>query len=64
MTRQELRNATDGAIIVDYIRTYSSLCLNENTGGGTKRYIQHISDLNKEVLRRGILSLEQLKEIE
>ena len=59
-----IKTAQDSELIIDYIKTYSSLCLNQNIGGGTKMYARHIDDLNVEMLRRGIFTEEQLKSIE
>lgn len=61
MTAKELKTAPDSEVIVDYIRTYASYVFNLNTGGGITRYGKHLKDLDAELLRRGILTEEQVK---
>ena len=61
MTAKELKSAQDSEVIVDYIRTYAGFVFNLNTGGGIKQYGKHLKDLDAEMLRRGILTEEQVK---
>lgn len=60
MTKQEMKTATDGEIIVDYVKTYSIYRLNLNLGGGTKQAAKHLETLDAEILKRGILSQDQI----
>lgn len=63
MTKAEIKKAKDNELIVDYVLTFSTLCLNINHGGGTKRYSQHCQDLETELLSRGILTEEDIKKL-
>lgn len=63
MTKAEIRKAKDNELIVDYVLTFSTLCLNINQGGGIKRYSQHCHDLETELLSRGILNEEDIKKL-
>lgn len=56
MKKSEIKKATNNELIVDYIQSYSSLCLNINAGRGTKQYSNHCSDLEKELVSRGLLT--------
>lgn len=61
MTKAEIKKAKASELIVDYVQTYSSLCLNENIGLGTKQLSNHCADLENELLQRGILTEDDLK---
>ena len=67
MTKQEIKKATNNELIVDYVRTYSSLCVNLNSAPwenrGTKRYEQHCHDLETEMVTRGILTEEDVQHL-
>ena len=56
MTKKEIKKAEDQALILDLVVSYAGLCVNYNTGGGTKRYGQHCADLEAELLKRGLLT--------
>lgn len=60
MTKREIKKATNNKLIVEYVRTYSSLCVNLNSATwenrGTKRYTEHCHDLEAELMERGILT--------
>lgn len=60
MTKKEMLKAKDSEIIVDYIRSYSLYCSNMVTHRGTVAVDRHLKDLDVEMLRRGILSQEQV----
>ena len=60
MTKKQLKTATDSEVIVDYIETEATYCLNLNMGGGIDRLYNHLLDLNQEMLKRGILSQKQI----
>lgn len=60
MNRKELKTAKDSDVIVDYIRSFSSLVVNMHLGRGTKALAKHLLDLDKEMLKRGILTQEQV----
>lgn len=61
MTKAEIKKAATNKLIVDYVQTYSTMCLNINIGGGTKRYSAHCADLEKELVARSVLTEEDVK---
>ena len=61
MTKREIKFAEHHELIVDLVRSYAGLCVNYNTGGGTKRYAQHCEDLQAELLKRGLLTEAEVK---
>ena len=65
MTKKEIKKAKDNELIVEYVRTYSSLCVNLNSPSwenrGTKRYTDHCHDLEVELVARGILTEDDVK---
>lgn len=61
MTKAEIKKAKDNELIVDYVRTYSSFCLNVNLGMGIKQYSKHCTDLEEELVKRGILTEENVR---
>lgn len=60
MRKAEIPKASNGELIVDYILTYSSYCLNVNTGRGEKQLCNHLKDLDSEFLKRNILTQSQI----
>ena len=63
MTRKEMKTAKDSEIIVDYIDTMASYCLNLNGNGKIDRLSKHLDDLDSEMLRRFILTPQQIKHL-
>lgn len=60
MTKKELKTAQDNEIIMDYISTYSRMVLNMNFKLRTKALEKHLFDLDAEMLKRGLLTQEQI----
>lgn len=60
MDRKTQKTATDSEIIVDYIWTFAEHMTNLNLGRGTERLMKHLKDLDDQMLKRGILSQEQI----
>lgn len=60
MTKIEMKTADDSQIIVDYIKSYSLFCTNDCLCRGTKAVSKHLKDLDAEMLKRGILSQDQI----
>lgn len=60
MTKQEIKKASNSELIMDYIRSYSRFTVNLNLGLGLKRLGDHLKDLDKEMIARGILSQDQI----
>jgi hypothetical protein len=63
MTKKELRTAQDNEIIMDYINSYCNYALNMNFGRGTKAIGVHLKDLDGEMLKRGLLTEEQIHKL-
>lgn len=63
MRKSELKTAPDSEIILDLVQSYATACLNYNLGRGTKAIEKHLEDLKAEVLRRGILTPEQVEKL-
>ena len=61
MRKVDFCKATDNEIIVEYIKSYSSLCLNENLHLGTKQLSKHCADLEIELLSRKILTKNDIE---
>ena len=60
MTKKELKTAKDNEVIFDYINTFATWYYNYNCGGGIKRTGEHLRDLDDEMLKRGLLTKEQV----
>ena len=60
MTKYEMKDARDSEIIVDYIKSYSLFCTNDCLNRGTKAVSKHLQDLDAEMLKRGLLTQEQI----
>ena len=63
MTRKEMKTAADSEIIVEYIDTMSNYCLNLNGNGKIDRLAKHLDDLDAEMLKRFILTPDQIKHL-
>lgn len=61
MKKNEITKAKDNELIVEYVKSYSSLCLNENLQLGTKQLSKHCVDLEAELLKREILTENDIK---
>ena len=60
MDRKKIKVVPDNELIIEYINTYAEFCVNLNLGRPTTRIWKHWEDLDKEVLKRGILTEEQI----
>ena len=56
MRKQDIMNADDNALLVEYIRSYGEHATNYVLNRGTKRLQAHLADLERELVRRGILN--------
>lgn len=63
MTKKEMEKANDSEIILDYIRSYANLAVNQNLGCGIDRLSNHLVDLDEQMLKRGILSEDQIRRL-
>lgn len=63
MTKKEIQIAKNNELIVEYVRSFSNLLLNYNLGRSIKRYENHCRDLEKELVRRNLLTEEDVKSL-
>ena len=63
MRKTEIKNAPVNALIVDYVQTQSRLTLSYNLGGGTVRDEKHSKDLEAELVKRGLLTEEDVRRL-
>ena len=63
MTKTEIKKAENSEIIFRYIKAYSSLTLNINLGGKTKSLETELTNLNDEMLKRGLLTEYQIRNL-
>lgn len=61
MDRKAQKMALDSEIIVDYVTSYAWHMTNYNLGRGTERLAKHLRDLEEQLLKRGILTPEQIE---
>lgn len=60
MRKNEIPKAKDNDIITEYVLKYSFLTVNFNAGLGTKQLEKQCENLEAELLKRGILTEENL----
>ena len=63
MRKTEIKKAKDNELVLEYVETYSLLLLNYNLGKGIKQLKSHFDDLSKEMVKRGILTLEDVEKL-
>ncbi|MEE1256002.1 MAG: hypothetical protein UHN47_05770 [Lachnospiraceae bacterium] len=63
MQKKEIVNAKDNELITEYVSTYASYLINFNLNRGTKQHAKHCHDLEAELLRRGILTEEDIERL-
>lgn len=56
MTKTEMKKATDEQVLVEYILTVSAHDTNFVLDRGTKRLHEHMKNLERELVARGVLS--------
>ena len=64
MRKTEIAKAPDNDLIVDYVLSYSRLCLNINLDRGTKQLSAHCADLENELVKRGLLKEADVKRLQ
>lgn len=60
MTKKELKTATNNKLIIDLASTYANLITNFNLGRGTVQHEKHLKDLQEEMLKRELLTQEDV----
>lgn len=63
MTKTEMKNAENNEIIYRYIKAYSLFVCNMNLGGSTKSLDKELKNLDVEMLKRGLLTEDQVKKL-
>ena len=63
MDKKTIKVVPDNKLIVEYIDTYASFCVNMNLGRRTDRLLKHWKDLDAEMLKRGILTEEDINQL-
>ncbi len=58
--KADMKKADSGELISDLARTFSMLVYNYNTSGPVKQYDKHCRDLTEELIRRGLMTKEQI----
>ena len=63
MKKSEIAKAKDNDLITEYVSSYASLSTNYNLKLGTKRLEQQCIALETELLKRGILTIENIERL-
>ena len=61
MKKNEIEKAKDNELITEYVKSYSNLCLKYNLNRITKQAEAHCKDLERELVKRGLLTEEDIK---
>lgn len=61
MRKQDIMNADDNALLVEYIRSYGEHASNYVLNRGVKRLQSRLANLEKELVTRGILTEHDIK---
>lgn len=63
MTKREIPKAKDNDLIAEYVSSYATLLLNYNLSRGVIQAEKHCKDLEAELLKRGILTEENIRSL-
>ena len=63
MRKNEIPKAKDNELIAEYINVYAMLLLNYNRDMGTKQYEKRCEYLEAELLKREILTKEDIEKL-
>ena len=61
MRKNEIPKAKDNDLITEYVSSYATLLLNYNLSRGVIQAEKHCKDLEAELLKRGILTEENIQ---
>ena len=61
MNRREMKTVSDGDLIVEYVKTAAEESSNYVLDRGIKKIQLHRKNLEEEILKRGILTEQQIK---
>ena len=60
MKKSEIKNLKDNELIAEYVRTFANFETNWVLRRGTKQFWKHMKDLEEELLKRNILTQEDV----
>jgi hypothetical protein len=63
MNKKDIPKLKDNDLIEEYVSAYSSLLLNYNLNRGTKQYEGQCNAMEKELLKRGILTEDNIRRL-
>lgn len=63
MRKTEIPKAKENDLITEYVSSYATLLLNYNLSRGTTQAEKHCRDLEAELLKRGLLTEENIREL-
>ena len=63
MTKSEIKKSLNNELVFEYVNSYSQLMCNYNLNRGTDRLQKHCNDLEEELLKRELLTAEQIKQL-
>ena len=63
MRKNEIPKAKDNDLIAEYVSSYATLLLNFNLSRGIIQAEKHCKDLEAELLKRGILTEENIRSL-
>lgn len=63
MKKNEITKSRDNELITEYVLSYAKYAVNQNLGGREKRISAHCADLEKELVKRGILQVQDVERL-
>ena len=63
MTKKEIIEAKDSKLVYEYATNYALLLMNYNLGKGTKQLQAYCNNLERELLKRGLLTDEYVEKL-
>lgn len=61
MKKTEIAKAKNNELVYEYVNSYALLCLNSTSGRGVKQLSKHCEDLEKELIKRELLTEEDVR---
>lgn len=63
MRKSEIPKAKDNELVFEYVESYALLMMNYNEGKAIKQKQAHCNELEKELVKRGLLTEEDVKKL-
>lgn len=63
MRKTDIPKLADNDLITEYVRVYASLLMNTNMNMGVKQLEKQCANLEDELLKRGLLTEENIKRL-